>query len=436
MKMTASKAVHLPSYLNLKNAKSQYHVTHALVCQIFAISTPKSYNETMFEEIIHILRDIVLIVIMTTMNLLSSALDLVSNIEPPTERSAPSVVILETNLPTPESLPSEGAEETDSAESSVEHSPTPEPEGDEEELPMSEPIPEETVSLTEDSPSPVSISDVNALARDALVNIFCTTRTRSGISASSGSGIIIDARGVVLTDAHVAAPFLLESESARETTDCVIRTGAPAEKTYDASLLFISSTWIEEHADLINDNHALGTGESDVALLLIDTSLTDDPLPEVFPFIPLRSIDASVEEDLPILVAGYPAEFLSGSAITRDLWPVTALTQVLDIYTFGDNTLDLFSVEGNIAAQQGSSGGGMIALDDTTLAGIVVTSSEGDNTDERVLNAITPYHINHVFLADAGMSLSQYLSGNLAEEAHTFMNQIAPDLHDILLDAM
>lgn len=143
-----------------------------------------------------------------------------------------------------------------------------------------------------------------------------------------------------------------------------------------------------------------------------------------------------MEEDLPILVAGYPAEFLSGSAITRDLWPVTALTQVLDIYTFDDNTLDLFSVEGNIAAQQGSSGGGMIALDDTTLAGIVVTSSEADNTDERVLNAITPYHINHVFLADAGMSLSQYLSGNLAEQARTFMNQIAPDLRDILLDAM
>ncbi len=388
----------------------------------------------MFEEIIHILRDIALVFIVTTMNLLSSTLGLVSDIEPPAEGPVPSVVILETDLPTPEPLPSKDTEETALAEPSVEHSPI--PESNEEDLSVSDQALEETAPLSKDTSSPISVSEVNELARKALVNIFCATRTRSGISASSGSGIIIDARGVVLTDAHVASPFLLESESARETTDCVIRTGAPAEKTYDATLLFISSTWIEEHADLINDNHALGTGESDVALLLIDTPLTDDPLPGAFPFIPLRSIDASVEEDLPILVAGYPAEFLSGSAITRDLWPVTALTQVLDIYTFDDNTLDLFSVEGNIAAQQGSSGGGMIALDDTTLAGIVVTSSEADNTDERVLNAITPYHINHVFLADAGMSLSQYLSGNLAEQARTFMNQIAPDLRDILLDAM
>lgn len=294
-------------------------------------------------------------------------------------------------------------------------------------------VPDESVATS--SPPALSL-ELNTRVRNSLVNILCTTQSGSGINASSGSGIIIDERGIVLTNAHVAQYFLFEEKSAHNRTQCLIRGGAPADDMYDAIPLFLSSSWIEENAETITQDHPRGTGEYDVALLLITESLTKDTLPNSFPFIPLTSINDHIDPGTDVLVAGYPAEFLGGNVITRDLWPVTALTDILNIYTFGERSVDIFSVAGNIAAQQGSSGGGIVDIEKESLSGLVVTSSYAEQTKERELNAITPRHINHTIFTDTDMALSTYLSGNLNERAELFMENVAPDLRDTLLEVI
>ncbi len=389
----------------------------------------------MLEELIHIAKEILVIVIAATMQLLASIGIADTNSFSPPKGPIAETPRSEHTLNTPPS-PSERYQQSPSQQHPHTANDTPHAA---EPATSTDPT-DEQLQPEESTPPPPDVqpTDVlNVAARSALVNVFCTTHTGSSISASSGSGMIIDSRGIVLTNSHVAQYFLLEEEQGGTGyTDCIVRTGAPAERAYDAVPLFISSSWIAGNAEAIVQDRPLGTGEYDVALLLINESITDDPLPSSFPALSLRAKNDDIPEGLPMLVAGYPAEFLSGSAVSRELWPVTAVTHVLDVYTFGEHTADLFAVSGNIAAQQGSSGGGIVDITTGTLAGIVVTSSEGDTTSERELNAITPLHINHTLFTDTGMALSTYLSGNLKERADFFMENLAPELRDMLLDVI
>ena len=74
---------------------------------------------------------------------------------------------------------------------------------------------------------PQSTDAVNQEARAALVNILCETSSGS-LHPVSGSGVIIDPRGVILTNAHVAQYVLLASQPNVGLT-CMIRTGSPAQ---------------------------------------------------------------------------------------------------------------------------------------------------------------------------------------------------------------
>src|SRR3990167_3977900 len=75
--------------------------------------------------------------------------------------------------------------------------------------------------------APVPFESIDAITRPALVNILCTPRSAGTLSPISGSGVIIDQRGVVLTNAHVAQ-YVLLAQSAHIDLSCIIRTGAPA----------------------------------------------------------------------------------------------------------------------------------------------------------------------------------------------------------------
>ena len=53
--------------------------------------------------------------------------------------------------------------------------------------------------------APVPFESIDAITRPALVNILCRPRGAGPIASPiSGSGVIIDPRGVILTNAHVA----------------------------------------------------------------------------------------------------------------------------------------------------------------------------------------------------------------------------------------
>lgn len=282
----------------------------------------------------------------------------------------------------------------------------------------------------------VSFSTINEVTRYALVNIFCTTKSGGSFKPITGSGVIIDDRGIILTNAHVAQYFLLKDYLTEDFINCVIRTGSPAQPRYKAKLIFISPSWIKDNANGIIQQEPKGTGENDFALLLI-TGRTDHTktLPEKFPFIPLLYDTSKVAIGDNVLLAGYPAGFLSGIVISKDLYISSAIAQIMEVFTFKDGTFDLFSMGGSVVAQQGSSGG-TVVNDKNELIGIIVTSSVADNTSDRDLRAITIVHINRSFTKEMLFNLQALLTGDVSAKADVFNENIAPLLTRLLVDEL
>jgi hypothetical protein len=282
----------------------------------------------------------------------------------------------------------------------------------------------------------ISISEVNKRTRNALVNIICTTGQGGLLQPITGSGIVIDERGVILTNAHIAQYFLLKDYIVPNYLDCKIRTGSPAVNSYDVELLFISPTWVRNNYEQINTSNPKGTGENDFALLLITKSIRlGVELPKIFPYVSpnLKELEPKVGDI--VVVAGYPAGFLSGISIQKDLYAVSTVTNIKDVFTFIKDTLDLFSIGGSIAAQKGSSGGGIVNTNGELL-GIVVTASVEKQTDDRDLRAITLSHISRSLKKDSGFGLKDYLTGDLLAKSDQFKNNTAPELTSLLESAL
>jgi len=284
--------------------------------------------------------------------------------------------------------------------------------------------------------STLSSSEINLKARASLVNIICTTKQGGILQPITGSGMIMDKRGVIVTNAHIAQYYLLKDYITEGFLDCTIRTGSPAINTYKAELLFISPSWVKENYQKIALSNPKGTGENDFALLLInDVTKPGETLPTEFPYVApdIRGVKPEIRDS--VIVAGYPAGFLGSTAIQKDLYAVTTFTEVMDVFTFIESTLDLFSIGGSIAAQKGSSGGGVISTEGRLL-GVVVTASDATQTDDRDLRAITLSHINNSLKRDTGVDLNDYLFGDLSGKARQFDEILSPTLTALLESAL
>lgn len=268
-------------------------------------------------------------------------------------------------------------------------------------------------------------ADLYALGRAAIVNIYC--QSRGSLSSAAGSGVVIDSRGIILTNAHVAQYMLLATDS-RMNIECFIRTGSPSKNRYKADILYLPTAWIDEHADDIAAKRPKGTGEHDYALLLITKTVDDTPLPTSFPHLPIDTREAIAFSSDRVLLAGYPAEFsvknTSGSSI---LYPASVFTKIGELLTFGERSVDLISLGGAVLAQSGSSGGAVINLWGY-LVGIISTTSDGATTADRELRAITLAYINRDLQFETGVSLDSILDGNLQSQAENFMRTQAPAL--------
>ncbi len=275
---------------------------------------------------------------------------------------------------------------------------------------------------------------VNEQTRAALVNILCAPRSGS-LRPISGSGVIIDPRGVILTNAHVAQ-YVLLSQDARVDLSCVIRAGSPARAMWSAEVLYIPPVWIREHAKDIIADHATGTGEHDYALLYITGPATESspsPRPSQFPALPVDTREAiGFLGDL-ALVASYPAEFIGSIAAQSDLYSASSVTPIQDLLTFHTKTVDLISLGGVIEAQSGSSGGAVVNAWGH-LIGVITTTSEGATTAERDLRAITLSYIDRDLVVQTGFDLATILGGDVAAQAADFNAQEAPALNRLLID--
>lgn len=276
-----------------------------------------------------------------------------------------------------------------------------------------------------------SSQSVNDRVRAALVNIICTTPASGPFESISGSGIIIDPRGVILTNAHVAQFFLLKDYPTPNFVQCVVRTGSPASPKYTAELMFLPPSWIRDNAQKIDDEAPRGTGERDYALLRITGGVSSSiTLPPLFPYLLVSTAPPSVGDQ--VLQAGYAAGFLGGITIQNNLFASTAWTQIRDIFTFNANTVDLVALGGSVVAQSGSSGGPVVNQEAVTV-GVIVTSSGTGDTSNRNLQAITTSYIVRDFEQERGKSLSQALSSDLAQEVSIYNQVYAPSAKAALI---
>lgn len=300
----------------------------------------------------------------------------------------------------------------------------------------------ETVPAQATAPS---FEEINKQTRAALVNIICTTIRSGSFEPLTGSGILVDPRGVILTNAHIAEYFLLKDYLVPNFINCTIRAGEPARNRYKAALLYLSPLWIEANYRKIRLADPTGTGEYDFAFLLITESVNPEtlPLPKEFPALAMDFTDETLRKLQPdglaivgknqVLAAGYPAGFLSGINIQKDLYPSSSIVTVGDVYTFRENTPDVFSVGGSVLAQKGASGGAVVSVTGK-LIGLIVTASEAATTGERNLNAITPSHIARSFKEHTGDELEVLFASDLAASAESFNQNVAPALTKLLED--
>ncbi len=308
--------------------------------------------------------------------------------------------------------------------------PTPPPAAKPQPAPAPSPLP----TSTPPPPPPVNTNDLNSQVRAATVNILCSSKVADATKVITGTGVVIDPRGVILTNAHVAQYLLLENYGGQGNIQCDIRTGSPAYPTYRSKLLYIPKKWVEDNKQDIIKENPVGTGENDFALLLVTGRIDNKPL-ESLPFISAGVNDSDIDqtEKIPHVAAAYPAGFLGGVEIQKNLYASSIVTYINHVFTFNTDTVDLIALGGNVLAQKGASGGAVVSSSGKKLVGLVVTTSEGATTGERDLHAITLSHVNRSLKQFTGESLSTFLSDDLMFKMQLFYQDSFPYLSNILI---
>lgn len=274
---------------------------------------------------------------------------------------------------------------------------------------------------------------IEVQVRESIVNILCEYKTDAYSRTTTGTGFFIHENGVILTNAHVAQFLLLkETSDTIKAAGCVVRSGNPATPRYKAELLFISPTWISHNANLITEETPRGTGEFDYALLYVARTLDGAPFPPAFPAIPVDTtfLPKSLT-NAEVLTAGYPAEKLFRDGADAKLIPKVASTTIHELYTFGSNYADIFSIGSTQVGEQGASGG-PIVLPLKGAIGLIVTKGDALTDGASSLRGLTLSYIDRTIQEETGFSLMQNAQGDLPFRSEVFAKALAPFLGQLL----
>ena len=241
------------------------------------------------------------------------------------------------------------------------------------------------------------------------VNLYCRLKAGKTIYSSTGTGVVINERGVILTNAHVAQYFLLAKEKGRVSGWCGVRTGSPADEAYTADVLYIPSTWISTNLSLISEERPRGSGENDFALLYITGAEKKKTVPTSFSYLPLAL--TTPKEGDSVKVAGYPTNGLSFSDVRNRMTFAVATSTVQGVQGFAVGSReDVFTLASSTLAQYGVSGGPVVDASGTLVG--IVSAKSADR-----LRAVSTSYIDRSIQAQTGATLSQIISGDLASRA-------------------
>jgi hypothetical protein len=242
--------------------------------------------------------------------------------------------------------------------------------------------------------------------RDVVVNVLCLEKTSSYTKMSSGSGVIISESGLVITNAHVAYPFLQTKQFDDTTYSCSVRRENIPNFGYNAELVYYPIDWLKENGEVIKGPSPVGTGENDYALILLTTPLGPGPVSPDFSPASLEVRPLDLLDNLSVTIAGYPS--LNSGVFEVDTNPGLKIadTQVREYFTFGTRSLDVLQTGENVVARRGSSGGGVFS--GSTLYGLIVTTNQGESGT--YANALTLPYIKRDFAADTGIEFDEFIS--------------------------
>ena len=269
---------------------------------------------------------------------------------------------------------------------------------------------------------------------DVTVNIVCSSTSGNLINVSTGSGVIIDPKGVIMTNAHVGQFVLLEDYyRSKNKMDCgIYRENIPT-FGYTVDILYISPDWIRENSNLINSPSPRGTGEFDYALLYITGSTNPTfQKPRKFPYSEISLLDDNYEKNNSVEVSGYPGAPKNIIDIARAGILKTDIVLIKDVFTFNDGNIDIFSTTKTNVGARGASGGGAFLNDN--LIGIISTTNGEQNNAE--INALTTTYINTDIKNNTGKSIKSLLSNDPVDNVKDFSNKYGYSLFNILIEEL
>jgi Trypsin-like peptidase domain len=293
-------------------------------------------------------------------------------------------------------------------------------------------VPKVTVTTPTPTPTVPTVPEKSNLTAEekikkSIVNIYCSRVLGNRIQKTTGSGVMIDSSGVILTNSHVAEYFLLAENG--NNTNCFIRTDSPAANSYKAKLVYMPKTWVEKNKNNLSQLTVTGTGEYDYALLVIT-----DRVKSSAPNIPLAFLNIGEEtlvKKQKINIAGYPAGFSDVKLLDTALYLLVRPSEITNIAGFDRVSRDVINTSPTVLAEHGSSGGA-ITNEDGDLIALIVATTIDSYTGGKNLQAITLEYIKKNIETTSGNSLTYFIN-NAHAEADNFEKNSVSVLANILV---
>ncbi|MBI4132602.1 MAG: trypsin-like peptidase domain-containing protein [Candidatus Sungbacteria bacterium] len=311
---------------------------------------------------------------------------LISSLRPLPAEPITAVEIRNIELPTAPARESQEIEPSPLPEPPPELPPPPAPLKKEPLVPLA-PLPN---FLSLPPPPPPQLSDEEFYRRfsGSIVQVYCTTPEE----LFSASGVIVNLRGLFLTNAHVAE--IVEKAGANR---CQARHGNPADPFAKIEIVFIPDTSVK-----ISDTEV---PQRDFAFLRIVDAISSFSAAEI------------TEEDAGpgaiFLTLGYPSEFLKGlvSSVNSNL-----VFSSLQVDAFADvdgdtKTAEGYVFHGGLILQKGSSGTAIFTREGK-IAGLIFATTKGDTTAERDGIALMTSYMNKILKLETGQGLAEFIAGH------------------------